>query len=266
MSILKIALGAMLTLYVLLVLALYFFQESFIFLGEPLPADYQYSFSSPFEEIDYTMTDGAIINALHFRSDQSKGIIYYHHGNAGNLARWGGIVQYFVQFGYDVLVYDYRGYGKSTGHRSEALMHQDAQFIYDQLKTSWNEDQILVYGRSLGSGLACQLASNNTPGKLILETPFYSLKSIAQWRFPFLPTSLLVSYNMLNWKNLQQTTSPIYIFHGTDDGVVPYWSGEKLYESVPKGQAAFTTIEGAQHNNLIDFEAYRQEIEQILTQ
>ncbi len=263
MSILKITIGSLAGLYVLLVLALYFFQENFIFLGESLPQDYRYAFSTSFEELNFEMSDGAAVNALHFKSTEKKGIIYYHHGNAGNLARWGGIAQYFVQFGYDVLIYDYRGYGKSSGVLTEKTLHRDAQYIYDQLKNDWREDQIIIYGRSLGSGMACHLAANNASRMLILETPFYSLQSMAKFRFPLLPTRLLVRYNMYNWKRLQETQQPIHIFHGTDDGVVPYWSGKKLYDAVAD-KATFATIEGAQHNNLIEFEEYRTGISELL--
>lgn len=263
MSLIKITLGTIAALYVLLVLALYFFQENFIFLGESLAQDHRYSFDTPFEEQNFEMSDGAVINALHFKSDNRKGIIFYHHGNAGNLDRWGVIAEYFVQFGYDVLIYDYRGYGKSTGDRSEKTLHQDAQYIYDQLRKDWSDDQIIIYGRSLGSGMACHLAANNEAKMLILETPFYSLQSMASWRFPFLPTRLLVRYKMLNWKKLQEAEMPIHIFHGTDDGVVPYWSGEKLYQSV-QDKASLTTIERAQHNNLIEFEEYREGTRELL--
>lgn len=263
MSFIKITLGTLVTLYVLLVLALYFFQENFIFLGEPLAQDHQYTFKTPFEQRNFEMADGAIINALHFKSAVEKGIIFYHHGNAGNLERWGEIAEYFIQFGYDVLIYDYRGYGKSTGTRSEKKLHQDAQHIYNDIRKDWSADQIIIYGRSLGSGMACHLAANNPSKMLVLETPFYSLQSIASWRFPFLPTGLLVKYEMLNWKRLQEAELPIHIFHGTADGVVPYWSGEKLYQTV-EGKATFTTIEGAQHNNLIEFDGYREGIRKLM--
>ena len=256
MSLIKIILGTLIGLYLLLALALYFFQENFIFLGEPLDQDFEYHFETPFEERNFKMMDGAVINALHFKADSSKGIIFYHHGNAGNLDRWGGIAEYFIPFGYDVLIYDYRGYGKSSGLRSEKTLHQDAQHIYEELRKDWTFDQIIIYGRSLGSGLACHLAANNPAQMLILETPFYSLQSMASWRFPVLPTSLLVKYEMLNWKRLQEANLPIHIFHGTDDDIVPYWSGKKLYEAV-KDKATLSTIEGAQHNNLIEFKKYR---------
>lgn len=263
MSAVKIAVGSIAVLYVVLAMALYFFQENFIFLGEPLPQDYHYKFETPFEELNFDMQDGAVINALHFKSEDRKGIIYYHHGNAGNLARWGGIAEYFVQFGYDVLIYDYRGYGKSSGQRTEENMYQDAKDIYAQLQSEWGEENILLYGRSLGSGLACELAGRNSPKMVILETPFYSLKSMAHYRFPFLPTGLLVKYEMLNWQNLEKAEMPIHIFHGTEDGVVPYESGKRLYETV-SDKATFTRVEGAQHNNLIEFEEYQRGLKGIL--
>lgn len=264
MSILKITIGSLVALYLLLVLVLYFFQENFIFLGEPLPQNYRYSFNTPFQERNFTMKDGAVINALHFQSREKKGIIYYHHGNAGNLVRWGEVAEYFVSFGYDVLIYDYRGYGKSTGKRTEKILHQDAQYIYDALAQDWRSDQIVIYGRSLGSGMASHVAANNAAKLLILETPFYSLQSMASWRFPFLPTRWLVTYNMKNWQRLQEANLPIHMFHGTEDSIVPYWSGKKLYEAV-SDKATLTTIEGAEHNNLIEFEEFREGVRRVLT-
>ena len=192
MSILKIMIPSLVGIYTFLVLALYFFQENFIFLPTPLEEDHAYKLTTSFEELSIEMDDGAIINALHLKAENPKGIIYYHHGNAGNLDRWGQIAAYFIQFQYDVLIYDYRGYGKSTGTRSEVNLHKDAEHIYKLLLKDWKEDQIILYGRSIGSGIASQLAANHSAKMLILETPFYSLKSIASYRFPFLPTSLLV--------------------------------------------------------------------------
>ncbi len=263
MSVLKIVLLTAIGFYLLLVLALYFFQDNLIFLAVPLEKDYPYAFDTPFEERDFEMEDGASINALHFKSEDPRGIIYYHHGNAGNLARWGEVAEYFVKFGYDVLIYDYRGYGKSTGKRTEATLHRDAQYLYDQLKQQWKEDEIVLYGRSMGSGMACRLAANNAPKLLILESPFYSLKSMAHHRFPFLPTRLLVNYDFLNWQHLQQADLPIHIFHGTDDAVVPLWSGQQLYEAITD-RATFTEIAGGGHNDLINFEAYHKGIRKIL--
>ena len=256
-------LGPLLAGYVFVALLLYFFQENIIFQGITLREDHLYTFQSAFEEVNFEIDDEVTINALHFKSNEPKGIIFYHHGNAGNLDRWGEIAEYFLQFQYDVLIYDYRGYGKSTGQRTEATLYSDAQFIYDQLKTTWKEEDIIVYGRSLGSGIASQLVANNSPKILILESPFYSLQSMAKDRFPIYPSGLLVKYELPNWKNLQKGDTPIVILHGTDDNVVPFDQGMNLYQSV-SDKATLITIEGGDHNHLVNFPEYREGIKKIL--
>ncbi|NNE03974.1 MAG: alpha/beta hydrolase, partial [Eudoraea sp.] len=101
---------------------LYFIQEKLIFLPTKLPVDFEYSFQYPFEEVFLTAEDGAVLNALHFKNKDPKGVILYFHGNAGDLSRWGQIATYFVKKNYDVVIMDYRTYGKSTGVLSEEAL------------------------------------------------------------------------------------------------------------------------------------------------
>ena len=147
--------------------SLFFFQEKLIFRPITLPQDFVYNFSNPFEELFLKAEDGAVINALHFKKENPKGIILYFHGNAGNLARWGKITEFFVEKDYDVLVMDYRTYGKSTGKLSEQALYSDAQMCYNYVLKQYEESEIIVYGRSLGTGMATYLASNNNPKQLI---------------------------------------------------------------------------------------------------
>lgn len=249
-----------LTLLSLVIIMFYSLQEKLIFLPTQLPKDYEYSFSHDFEEIFLDTPDGAVLNALHFKTDKPKGLVLYFHGNAGDLSRWGFITSDFVDLGYDVLVMDYRGYGKSTGERSEKALYEDAQRFYDHAKEIHQEDKIIVYGRSLGSGIAAHLASNNNPKKLILETPYYSLVDVAQDRFPILPVKSLLKYKMNSFEYIQKVQAPIRIFHGTEDKIVPYESGNKLYKSIPHSNKKLYTIPNGEHNNLNDFEVYQNGI------
>lgn len=245
---------------------LYFIQEKLIFLPTHLPADYSYSFTSEFEELFVQAEDGARLNALHFTKSETQGVILYFHGNAGDLSRWGTVAPLFLEKGYDVLVMDYRTYGKSTGKLSEAALYSDAQHFYDYLLERYEEDKIILYGRSLGSGVAAQLASKNQPAQLILETPYYSLMDVAQERFPFLPVKWLLKYELPSYRYVQDIQCPITIFHGTQDEVVPYSSGKRLFEDTPGPGKRMYTIEGGGHNNLIDFGPYHQGIDSVLGQ
>lgn len=253
-----------LTLVIVLFTMVYFLQEKLIFLPTTLPQDYNYSFTSDFDEFFLDTVDGARLNALQFHAENPKGIILYFHGNAGDLSRWGKIVEPFTGLGYEVVVMDYRNYGKSTGKLSEDALHSDAQLFYSHAKLQFDEEQIIVLGRSLGASIATKVASNNRPQKLILETPFYSLMDVAKERFSFLPLRHILKYKFTSHEYIQKVRSPIRIFHGTSDSVVPYESGKKLFESIPHEDKKLYTIKNGEHNDLVNFESYQRAIQKEL--
>ena len=244
--------------------ALYFIQEKILFQPTVLEQDFVYKFSSPFEEVFLKTEDDAILNAIHFKTENSKGVILYFHGNAGDLSRWGLIAEYFVKQQYDVFIMDYRTYGKSTGTLSEKVLYEDAQLCYDHLLKNYKASDITLYGRSLGTGIAANVASKNNSKQLILETPYYSMVDVAEYRFPIFPVKYLLKYKFPTFKFIKNVQCRIAIFHGTDDGVVPFESGKKLYDELTEKKAEFIQIDGGNHNNLIDFEEYRKRIESLL--
>lgn len=244
--------------------SLYYFQEKIIFRPTTLAQNFTFKFSNQFEELFLKSEDGASINALHFKVDKPKGVILYFHGNMGDLDRWGKITEFFVELNYDVFVMDYRTYGKSTGLLSEQALYNDAEMCYNYVLKQYNESEITLYGRSLGTGMATYLASKNKPKKLILETPYYSLTDVAKRRFSMYPSEKTLRYDFPSYKYIQKVTCPISIFHGTKDKVVPYASGEKLFNCIEQKEKRFFTIENAGHNNLSEFEVYQKQISEIL--
>lgn len=250
--------------YVLVGGLLAFFQEKLLFHPNHLPKDYSYSFSHDFEEFSLTSRDGAVLNTLHFKVENPKGVILYFHGNAGDLSRWGHVASYFVQYQYDVLVMDYRTYGKSTGKLSEKMMYQDAKMFYNYTKNRYSEENIIVYGRSLGTTFATYVAAKNNPKMLVLETPFTSITDVAKSRFPIYPIKWLLNYRFNSEIYISKVRCPVTIFHGTEDRVVPYRFGKKLFEKIEHSGKELITIPGGNHNNLIDFEEYTNRIEELL--
>lgn len=261
---LKRILGLGLGAYLIAIVMLYFLQEKLIFLPTRLPQNYAYSFSEHFEEVFLSAADGARLNALWFKREDPNGLILYFHGNAGNLSRWGEIVQPFVKMGFDVLVMDYRTYGKSTGNLSEKNLYSDAQLFYDYAQKHYQEKQIVLYGRSLGTGMATRLAADNGPGLLLLETPYYSLLDIGVKRFPWLPVRWFMKYPFRTHEYVQQLRCPVRIFHGTEDRIIPFDSGRKLFDSIPRADKTFYSIQGGRHNNLSSFPAYQRAVNEVL--
>lgn len=244
--------------------SLYFLQEKILFLPTTLAQDYQYDFRYPYEELFFETADDVSINAIHFKVENPKGVILYFHGNAGDLSRWGIVGEHFVSLNYDVLIMDYRGYGKSTGKLSEQGFYNDAEYCYDYLLKSYSEEDILVYGRSLGTGVATYIASKHKPKQLILETPYYSILDVAKLRFPIFPVTALLRYEFPSNEFITTVNCPILMFHGTNDKVIPYSSAQKLESVAPQDQMSFVTIEGGGHNNLISFDMYKEGIKALL--
>lgn len=259
----KVAL-VLLSLYVMISASLYFLQEKILFLPSVLEQDYQYQFNHHFEELNFETNDGAKLNAVHFKVENPKGVILYFHGNAGDLSRWGIVAEFFVKKQYDVLIMDYRTFGKSTGKLNEAVFYKDADLFYDYLLDDYNENSITLYGRSLGTGIATYLASKNSPKQLILETPYYSMVDVGKFRFPILPVKSLLKYKFPTYQFIKEVKCPITMFHGTDDSVVPYESARKLFNASPKLLTTFTTIEGGNHGNLINYRIFQEGIKSIL--
>lgn len=262
MKIILLSLAIILLILLALFFALYKFQEKLIFFPEKLSPGFQFPFKEKFEELNFKTEENIIVNSILFHADASQGLILYFHGNAGSLNTWGEVAKDFLPFNYDILMVDFRGYGKSTGEIStESQLHWDAQFIYNEMKKKYDENKIIIYGRSLGSGVAAKLAASYLPKSLILETPFYSLADIAKTHYPILPTSIVLKYKFENYSWLKQTKCPVFLIHGTMDEIVPYNSSSRL-EGISEN-IKLITIEGGTHNNLSDFGEFHSAMKTI---
>lgn len=255
--------GVIAVLYFVLCIALYFLQEKLIFHPEQLPKDYHFLFDQSFEEKNIKLKDGVILNGVLFKAENSKGLIFYLHGNAGSLASWGYVADVYTNLNYDVFMLDYRGYGKSEGViNNEKKFYEDVQTAYDEMKKSYNENQIIVLGYSIGTGAASQLASVNNPRLLILQAPYYNLADLVKRIFPFVP-SFMVRYKFETNEHLKDCQMPVVVFHGDEDEVIYYGSSLKLQNEFKSGDRLFT-LEGESHNNITSNPEYIREMEKIL--
>ncbi len=253
----------LLCIYFVISLLAFWMQERLIFYPDKLPAVYRFQFKDSFEEISFKPEKDAVVHSLLFHSENPKGLVIYFHGNAGSLEGWGHVAPDFTKNGYDALVVDYRGYGKSSGRLSEKALLLDAQYIYDAMKQRYDEKNMIVYGRSLGTGIATFLAMENSPSMLVLETPFYNFLKLVNYHFSWLPNRLILRYRFQTNEWLQKVNCPVIIFHGTEDAIIPYNHSEMLVKETGK-ITEFITIEGGNHNNLSSFEAYQRELGKML--
>jgi alpha-beta hydrolase superfamily lysophospholipase len=244
--------------YIVVGLSFYFLQDKFIFQGTSLEPNFSYSFNEPFTEHSIPMSDGVVLNALHFKSSTtSKGLILYFHGNADNLSRWGNYASDFTKLGYDVLMMDYRGYGKSGGVPTEQLLYQDAEELMQWASKNIEYDRLVIYGRSLGAAVASHLASEAKPFKLILETPFDEIGNVAHPVFYPIIRLAPKRFVFSNKDHLKRVEVPVVIIHGTNDWIVPLSSAEELKPFLKAGDE-FMVIEGAGHHNLNEYPEFHQ--------
>lgn len=254
--------GFLLIGYVVLCGFLYWQQEQFFFYPTRLGPEYVYTFTTPFEETDIPV-DGATINVVRFRAENPKGVLLYLHGNGDVVTRLEPIAGYFVSLGYDVVIPDYRSYGKSSGViKNEAELHADMAAVYKHLIRTDPEGSVTIYAQSLGTGLAVQLAAANEPKRLILESPYFSLVNLVRSHMPFVP-GFLVKYQLRSDQYVNRINAPIYVIHGDQDTVIPFEQGERLY-SLIEGEKEFLHMPGAGHGPLLGDERLRAFLERIL--
>ena len=254
-----ISLGSILSaIYVLYVSYLYFNQEGMIFQPEILPKDYKFSFSGEFKELSIPVDDTIKLSGILFKAENSRGLIFYLHGNGGSVKGWSDIAQTYTDMGYDIFRLDYRGYGKSNGKiESENQFYQDVKKAYSYLLKQYPQERVVIIGYSIGTGPATMLASISNPKALVLQAPYYSLKETINGSAPFMP-DFLQKYDFETYKFLKKVKAPVCIFHGTDDYVLSYSNSEKLKNILKKGDT-LVTLPGQGHNGITDNEIFKSD-------
>ena len=250
------------SVYVVAIASLYSIQEQLIFPGAPLSASHQFHFNVPFEELNFSVK-GAELNALHFKQSEPRGLVFFLHGNVGNLETWTTAVKYYQRVNYDMFIFDYRGYGKSTGHiQSESQLHRDVRQAWDFIAPHYKDKPIVIYGRSLGTALAVSLARDVNPDLLVLVSAFNSLEDMAQKRFPWVPDGVL-RYPLRTNEIISDVQSKIVLMHGDEDTFIPISHSHKLHALI-KVSSTMIVIKGAGHNDIHSFDRYLDGLTAVL--
>lgn len=234
-----------LLLYVLLIAFAWSFSDSLIFLPPPTAG---YSIDNHLISIQSKTFDSDsshTIIADYTINPSAKYTLIYNHGNAVDLSGLGSVKQRFYKHGYSILMYDYSGYGLSQGKPSEQQLYNDAQAIYNYLINEKNvsPDQIIIYGHSLGSAVATDLASNNPAASLILEAGFTSAFRVKTF-YPVVPFDKFSSI-----RKLPDIHMPVLFMHGYDDNVIPVSHSQSLF-NVANQPKRILLFEHAGHNNI----------------
>lgn len=258
-------LAALIIIYVIILILAYLAQTSLLFHPEKLSSNYKYSneyYNA--EEIFINTSDKETINGIFYKG-QSENVILYFHGNAGSLASWQYVYDDFKSLEYNFLIIDYRNYGKSTGELSEKGLYADGQAALDYLKSKgFKEENIIVYGRSIGTGIAIETAKNmDTLKSLILETPYTSMTSLANEKMPYLLPLLILKYRLNNKEKINSIKAPLLIIHGTRDELIPFGHGVALFNEY-KGRKEFVKIEDGGHNNLSEYEEFEKGVKRFV--
>lgn len=258
-------LWVVLVLYGLTIAIYFFLQERFIFIAVHNSDRLNYTLASEYEEVFIDTPYKGRIHGLLIKPERSKGVILYFHGNTGSIRRWAVTAEELTSYGYDVLIVDYRGYGKSRGKRSEVAMHHDAEAAYQFLLEKYPTSDIVIYGRSLGSGFAVPLAAKHPESKLVLETPFYSLLEVAEQQAPYIPIGFLLRFPLRSDEVIPQVDNKMVVFHGTRDRVIPYPSALKLFEKAGSTNKLMVTIPRGRHNDLAKYALFREKMHEFLS-
>lgn len=255
----------LLGVYVLLCIWFYLFQETVLLRPKLEPTGYVSKPSIEPSEDLFLYPPEAKINVQKFdtTADSSKGTVFYLHGNRGNieLCRWE--IEPFLNAGYDVWTMDYRRFGKSTGSPSKAALLADAQLAYKRIREQHDDEDIIVWGRSFGSGIAAYVASVNSPKILVLETPYWSLPDAVRHSHPYL-LPFLFRYDLPTNEYLGYVDCPVHLIHGNKDEKIYFQSSKRLEKRCLEREmeVLFHPIENGQHNlrPKADFDALLKEI------
>ena len=241
-------------IYCVLLVLLTVFQRKIMYYPHRLDKDFAFPLYVPQqEEVFITCDDGSTINGLFTPGSESKPTVLIFHGNAGNITHRDFLLQGFNTLGHSALLIDYHGYGKSEGTPSEKNLYRAGRAALEWLTKEKNRtpDDIVLFGKSLGSGVAIELATQHPCKGLILESAFTSIVAVARSHFPYncFPVSLMLMDRFDNSTKISAIHSPVFIRHGTEDTIIDKREGEKLFERANMPKELYL-IEGADHNNM----------------
>ena len=221
------------SVYVVFVIILWFFQSRLVYFPQREITMTPDKIGLSYDEISFDASDGVKLSGWFIPAENSRGMVLFCHGNAGNISHRLESILVFNRLSLDVFIFDYRGYGQSEGKPTEEGTYLDAEAAWDYLVENRQADPagIIIFGRSLGGAVASWLAKERTPGALIVESTFTSIPDIGAEAYPFLPVRLMSRFDYSTVDFIHGVTCPVLIVHSRDDELISFNHGLKIFEA-----------------------------------
>ena len=233
--------------------AMWMGQERLLFHPLPLPASFDFKQGTDVSE-RWIDVPGARLNALHLRRPGAAGVVFFLHGNSGNLQSWFVNADFYRQLNLDLVMIDFRGYGKSSGRiESQAQLQADVRAAWDAIAPEYAGRRRIIYGRSLGTGLAATLAAQVQPELTVLVSPYRSMVAVAHDHYPWVPAAVL-RYPLRTDEVLGAVRGPVLLAHGELDTMIPPAHSQALLRVAH--QARLLLVPGAAHADIHQFDVY----------
>jgi uncharacterized protein len=245
-------------IYLVITAASYFLQRDLLFHPNKLHVAPRSVGLSDIAEMELPTPDGEKLIAWHAPAREGQPTLFYLHGNAGALVHRAGRVKMYRANGYGLFMLAYRGFSGSTGSPTEDSIVSDALMAYDRLvQLGAREEDVVIYGESLGTGVAVQVAASRHPGGIVLESPFSSAVDVGSYLYPYLPVHWLLKDRFESVRHIGKVTAPLLMLHGEEDRIVPVRFGRKLFDAATPPKAAYY-FNGATHYTLYEHGAFER--------
>lgn len=242
--------------YLALISYLYLAQASFVYLPSRVLTGDPGDIGLNFENVRLETRDGVELHGWFVPAADARYTLLFLHGNAGNISHRLQSLRMFHELGLSVFIFDYRGYGRSGGETTERGTYLDAAAAWRYLieRRGLRPQQLLVFGRSVGGGVAAWLASVHQPAALILESTFTSVPDLGAEMYPWLPVRLLARINYPSLSRMAEISSPTLVIHSRDDSTVPFRHGQRLYDAL-RGPKSLLAINGSHNEGFVSSRA-----------
>lgn len=261
-----IIITAVIVLYLGILVFMYFMQSGMVYFPSRAVEVTPQNIGLKYEDVYLETGDGVKINGWFIPADSARATLLFFHGNGGNISHRLESIQQFNNLGLSVFIIDYHGYGKSGGKPGEKETYLDAEAAWEYLTGDKAIDpaSIIIFGRSLGGGIATWLASKKESKALIVESSFLSIPDVAGHYYKFLPVKLLARFNYDSKNRMPHIHVPVLIIHSPDDDIIPFSQGQGLYDLAGEPKQ-FLKISGA-HNDgyLVSDNIYRPGVDNFL--